>query len=91
VVAGAVVVAAVAVSLHLTPIDHRRTELLRHRVFLGAAYSLAASAPPMRNLEASLPMWGLCRSAPSALRVSFASTSNRAVLALRAYNLKGEP
>ncbi len=42
-------------------------------------------------LEASLPMWGLCRSAPSALRVSFASKWNRAVLALRAYNLKGEP
>jgi hypothetical protein len=36
-------------------------------------------------------MWGLCRSAPSALRVSFASKSNYAVLALRAYNLKGEP
>ncbi len=36
-------------------------------------------------------MWGLCCSAPSALRVSFASKSNRAVLALRAYNLKGEP
>ena len=34
---------------------------------------------------------GLCRSAPSALRVSFASKSNHAVLALRAYNLKGEP
>jgi hypothetical protein len=38
---------------------------------------------------ASLLMWGLCRSAPSALRVSFAL--NHAVLALRAYNLKGEP
>lgn len=36
-------------------------------------------------------MWGLCRSAPRALRVSFASKSNRAVLRLRAYNLKGEP
>jgi len=36
-------------------------------------------------------MWGLCRSAPGALRVSFALKSSRAVLALRAYNLKGEP
>jgi hypothetical protein len=36
-------------------------------------------------LEASLLMWGFCRSAPSALRVSFASKSNQAVLALRAY------
>jgi len=36
-------------------------------------------------------MWELCRSAPSALRVSFASKSNREGLALRAYNLKGEP
>ena len=42
-------------------------------------------------LEVSLLIWGLCRSAPSALRVSFASKSNRAVLAPRAYNLKGEP
>jgi len=42
-------------------------------------------------LEASLLVWGLCRSAPTALRVSFASKSNRAVLALRVYNLKGEP
>ena len=45
----------------------------------------------MRSLEAPLLMWGLCRSAPTALRVSFASKSNRAVLALRVYNLKGEP
>jgi len=44
-----------------------------------------------RLLVASLLMWGLCRSAPSVLRVSFASKSNHAVLALRAYNLKGEP
>jgi hypothetical protein len=36
------------------------------------------------TLEASLLMWELCRSAPSALRVSFASTSIQAVLALRA-------
>ena len=43
------------------------------------------------DLEASLLMWGLCRSAPSALRVSFASKSIHAVPALRAYNLKGEP
>ena len=50
VVAGAVVVAAVAVNLLLTRIDHRRTELLRHWVFLGAAYSLVASALPMRYL-----------------------------------------
>ena len=37
VVAGAVVVAAVAVNLLLTLIDHRRTDLLRHWGFLGAA------------------------------------------------------
>jgi hypothetical protein len=37
------------------------------------------------TLEASLLMWGLCRSAPSALRVSFAWKSIHAVLALRAY------
>jgi hypothetical protein len=36
-------------------------------------------------------MWELCRSAPGALRVSFASKSNHAFLALRAYKLKGEP
>jgi hypothetical protein len=30
-------------------------------------------------------MWGLCRSALGALRVSFASKSIQAVLALRAY------
>jgi hypothetical protein len=42
-------------------------------------------------LEASLLICGLCRSAPGALRVSFASKANHAVLALRAYNLKGEP
>ncbi len=36
-------------------------------------------------------MLGLCRSAPRALRVSFASKSNHVVLALRTYNLKGEP
>jgi hypothetical protein len=36
-------------------------------------------------------MWELCRSAPSVLRVSFASKSNHADPALRAYNLKGEP
>src|ERR1700730_16369651 len=34
-------------------------------------------------------MWGLCRSAPSALRVSFASKSNHAVLALRATEPEG--
>jgi len=50
VVAGAVVVAAVAVNLLLTRIDHRRTEPFRHWVFLGAAYSLVASALPMRYL-----------------------------------------
>jgi len=50
VVAGAVVVATVAVNLLLALIDHRRTELLRHWVFLGAAYSLVASALPMRYL-----------------------------------------
>jgi len=54
VVAGAVVVAAVAVNLLLTLIDHRRTELLRHWVFLGAAYSLVASALPMRYLGLSI-------------------------------------
>jgi hypothetical protein len=54
VVAGAVVVAAVAVNLLLTPIDHRRTELLRHWVFLGAAYSLVASALPIRYLGLSI-------------------------------------
>ena len=54
VVAGAVVVAAVAVNLLWTLIDHRRTELLRHRVFLGAAYSLVASALPMRYLGLSM-------------------------------------
>ena len=54
VVGGAVVVAAVAVNLLLTPIDHRRTELLRHWVFLGAAYSLVASALPMRYLGLSI-------------------------------------
>jgi uncharacterized membrane protein YhfC len=53
VVAGAVVVAAVAVNLLLTLIDHRRT-LLRHWVFLGAAYSLVASALPMRYLGLSI-------------------------------------
>ena len=53
VVAGAVVVAAVAVNLLLTLFDHRRTELLRHRVFLGAAYSLVASALPKRYLGLS--------------------------------------
>jgi len=37
------------------------------------------------TLEASLLMWGLCRSAPSALRVSFAWKTIHAVLALRAY------
>jgi hypothetical protein len=31
--------------------------------------------PSVALLEASLLMWGLCRSAPSALRVSFASKS----------------
>jgi len=36
-------------------------------------------------------MCGLCRSAPTALRLSFASNSIREGLALRAYNLKGEP
>jgi hypothetical protein len=36
-------------------------------------------------------MQGLCRSAPGTLQVSFASKSNHAVLALRAYNMKGEP
>jgi hypothetical protein len=50
-----------------------------------------ALARPPGLLVASLLMWGLCRSAPSAVRVSFASKSNHAVLALRAYNLKGEP
>jgi hypothetical protein len=54
VVAGAVVVAAVAVNLLLTLIAHRRTELLRHWVFLGAAYSLVASALPMRYLGLSI-------------------------------------
>jgi hypothetical protein len=52
---------------------------------------LLLEPPSVAVLEASLLMWGLCRSAPSALRVSFASKSNHAVLALRAYNLKGEP
>lgn len=43
-------------------------------------------------LEASLLVWGFCRSAPGALDVSFASKSNQAVLALlRQPNLKGEP
>ncbi len=36
-------------------------------------------------------MWGLCRSAPGALRVSYAPKSNNKVLAHRAYRLKGEP
>lgn len=54
VVAGALVVAAVAVNLLLTLIDHRRTELLRHWVFLGAAYTLVASALPMRYLGLSI-------------------------------------
>lgn len=54
VVADAVVVAAVAVNLLLTLIDHHRTELLRHWVFLGAAYSLVASALPMRKLGLSI-------------------------------------
>jgi hypothetical protein len=45
---------AVSVNLLLTPIDHRRTELLRHWVFLGAAYSLVASALPMRYLALSI-------------------------------------
>ena len=40
VVAGAVVVAAVAVNLLWTLIDHRRTELLRHWVLLGAHTAL---------------------------------------------------
>jgi hypothetical protein len=52
---------------------------------------LLLEPPSLAVLEASLLMWGLRRSAASALRVSFASKSNRAVLALRAYNLKGEP
>ena len=47
--------------------------------------------PSASGARLTLLMWGLCRSAPSALRVSFASKSNHAVLALRAYNLKGEP
>src|SRR5687767_7797800 len=34
-------------------------------------------------------MWELCRSAPSALRVSFASKSIHAILALRAYEREG--
>jgi hypothetical protein len=54
VLAGAVVVAAVAVNLLLTLIDHRRTELLRHWVFVGAAYGLVASALPMRYLGLSI-------------------------------------
>ena len=64
VVAGAVVVAAVAVNLLLTLIDHRRTELLRHWVFLGAAYSLVASALPMagRRLQLCFKSGGKCRS-----------------------------
>jgi hypothetical protein len=37
------------------------------------------------TLEASLLMCGLCRSAPGALRVSFASKSIQAGVALRAY------
>lgn len=57
----------------------------------GPRIPFRAGAPEMRSLEAPLLMWGLCRSAPTALRVSFASKSNRAVLALRVYNLKGEP
>jgi hypothetical protein len=52
---------------------------------------LLPESPCLAVLEASLPMWELCRSAPSALRVSFASKSNHADPALRAYNLKGEP
>ena len=52
---------------------------------------LLLEPPSVAVLVASLLMWGSCRSAPSALRVSFASKSNHAVLALRAYNLKGEP
>jgi len=46
---------------------------------------LLLEPPSVAVPEASLLMWGLCRSAPSALRVSFASKSNHAVLALRAY------
>jgi hypothetical protein len=34
---------------------------------------------------------GMLARAPGALRVSFASRWNHAALALRAYNLKGEP
>jgi len=41
------------------------------------------------TLEASLLMWELCRSAPSALRVSFAWKSIHAVLALRACQPEG--
>jgi len=52
---------------------------------------VSLTARPPGLLVASLLMCGLCRSALSALRVSFASKSNHAVLALRAYNLKGEP
>jgi hypothetical protein len=52
---------------------------------------LLIEPPSVAGLVASLLMCELCRSAPSALRVSFASKSNHAVLALRAYKLKGEP
>jgi len=51
---------------------------------------LLLEPPSVAVLVASLLMWELCRSAPSALRVSFASKSNHPVLALCACNLKGE-
>jgi hypothetical protein len=53
---------------------------------ISTTYATELLEPPsVAVLEASLLMWGFCRSAPSALRVSFASKSNHAVLALRAY------
>ena len=50
---------------------------------------LLLEPPSVAVLEASLLMWALCRSAPRALRVSFASKSNHALLVLRAYKPEG--
>lgn len=64
VVAGAVVVAAVAVNLLLTLIDHRRTELLRHWVVHTALWRLR-SLCDIQGSVGALHKKGRLRPSPS--------------------------
>jgi hypothetical protein len=56
VVAGAIVIVAIVANLLLSLIDGRRMGLVTHWLLLGAAYSLVASALPMRYLGLNVPI-----------------------------------